>query len=324
MARSVVCEWCGAAFEPAARGPVAKYCRGSHRQRAYEARRLAEQTAVPAVVESAELSGALARLADAVGGAGSLDTAALNVLSAAGFEVPAGSRPRVKKKPVGASSGRVRRVGPWKVLLDTGAGPQAWTSHRTESAAGRMSAELARSWARRQLPAVADRATWSVSHDPANEYGPGLGAERARLLAARVVIDPNAAEGVIYRYRSEPIEWSKLRRHRVTRHSDGFSEDLGARVGHWGGQVEVYETNPGSDVPAARHRYVHDLIADALGLFERRSQQPGRAALVEGASEFVVEVIEPLGVTWELSAEAVRDWVLAAGLADVVAEPVKA
>lgn len=38
--QSRVCEWCGQAFTPPTRrGPAARYCRPSHRRRAYEARR---------------------------------------------------------------------------------------------------------------------------------------------------------------------------------------------------------------------------------------------------------------------------------------------
>lgn len=78
----------------------------------------------------------------------------------------------------------------------------------------------------------------------------------------------------------------------------------------------VYETNPRSEVPAARHRYVHDLIADALGLAARRNQHPNSTPLLEASSELVVEVIEPLGDTWELPATVIRDWALTAGLVD--------
>lgn len=39
--RVLVCHWCGAEFDrPHGRGPVPKFCRPSHRQRAFRSRRL--------------------------------------------------------------------------------------------------------------------------------------------------------------------------------------------------------------------------------------------------------------------------------------------
>jgi hypothetical protein len=44
--RSAICRWCGASFTPAGRrGPPARYCRHSHRQRAHEERAFDEATA---------------------------------------------------------------------------------------------------------------------------------------------------------------------------------------------------------------------------------------------------------------------------------------
>jgi hypothetical protein len=41
---TTLCEWCGRSFTPTnRRGPRPRYCRASHRQRAYELRRLARE-----------------------------------------------------------------------------------------------------------------------------------------------------------------------------------------------------------------------------------------------------------------------------------------
>ena len=45
--QSRICEWCGQAFTPPARrGPPPRYCRPSHRRRAYEARRYGHETSL--------------------------------------------------------------------------------------------------------------------------------------------------------------------------------------------------------------------------------------------------------------------------------------
>lgn len=305
-----MCEWCGVSFTSGARGPVAKYCRGSHRQRAYEARRLAQMNG-SAASGSTDLRQALDQLAAAVAASGPLETAARDVLDAAGVTA-------LEQGPVGgdaATPNRVRLVGPWKVTLDTGAGPQAWTSHRSEPAAEKMRDTLSSAWKHQQLPATVTGAQWQVTRDLENELGPGFGAEEAQRQAVRLVIDAAAAVGVTYRYQVAPIALTSRQRHQVTRHSDGFAEDLGKRWGHWG-PAKVYEIDPLADSAVRRHWYVHDLVADALGLFERHEQRPNRTALTDATGEFTSQVIEPLGSSWVLAGETIRDWFLAAGLVE--------
>ena len=95
--REAVCVWCGATFvAPSLRGPLPKFCRRSHRQRAYEAKRLAT-TANSSPPESVTGHGDTPSV---------LDLAGLEQL----LEAEVGSKPTARRAAIEAQVNEIRAV----------------------------------------------------------------------------------------------------------------------------------------------------------------------------------------------------------------------
>jgi hypothetical protein len=134
--RSAVCRWCGASFTPAGRrGPPARYCRHSHRQRAHEERTWDEATA---------------------------DALAVRWLFDRLTGVPAPDPPAKFGRP----SGRAGR-GQFTLTLQVAEGPQVLLGRYAEEVAAEFAlARRRRTYERVVGARMAERLVWQVVESP--------------------------------------------------------------------------------------------------------------------------------------------------------------
>jgi hypothetical protein len=318
-----VCEWCGETFTVTRRrGPAPRYCRPSHRQRAYEARKTSS------VAEFDQpLVEAFDALDHALRSGGRLEAAARSVLLAAGR-----TPPPPRRAAAAASSSR-RSSKPWKVLLHpVGTDPtvgELYTAHTTERAAATSQRRLSQEWTRYQAETERDRWRWSVFEDATGQLADVEPMDRdAALDAARRITtrQPHeGAAGVVYRCRPyEADDDGRPTAVTVQRHQGAKTTNLGAQrwsmdgvpLRRWGDSGYLLDTKPGV---RATHPYIIDLLTDVAGWAEaRRGPNPTR---LYAAKDAVARELLPDNTDWELPASELLEWLEAHGIVRLVRQP---
>jgi hypothetical protein len=201
--RRVACEWCGRPFEPppGRRGPAPRYCSRSHRQRAYEARRLA--AAAPDLDGLADALTETRKVLRRPNGPRQLATAYQHLADAAAAllgQQPVTVTPKLfqveqietpSRAPLPKRTAKVKK--PWKVTLHPGdpAAGTVLTAHTTEGAARSSLRRLEAGWTRYQTKEERQRWTWAVLHDPSGNLPEGRDKTQAEAsITGRIFVRP--------------------------------------------------------------------------------------------------------------------------------------
>lgn len=299
--RTATCEWCEQSFDtPVRRGRPPSYCRRSHRQRAYEARRNAatSDSPKPAAVD------ALAAAVNA-GDVAQLVDRAIEVVASTGETAPAWPH----RTPLRGKSNRsTSRPKPWKVVLHrTGHDPETgelYTAHTTQRAAETSSRQLADIWHSHQFIVQADAWTWSVVDDQDDRLdGPAMSREQARETVGRIVVVPDQPMATVtYRRRVAPHRRDVAIVECVT--AGGHTSSLAARMRK---SANAYGVGTEAGTLLAEHPYAVDLLYDACNAGAGDLPPAAAKRLAEQAPDMAT-VILPDGPSWELDAAAIRRW----------------
>jgi hypothetical protein len=332
--RRATCAWCGAGFESARRrGPAPDYCRRSHRQRAYEARRIRPGGAnhdlrAPAGADLETLGATLAETRQAV----TASPASLRVVREAYQRLAAvvattlgalpapGAVEPATVTDITALAQRPRRQTPkpWKVTFHpSGADPAAGeviSAHTTEAAAQGAARRYLEAWALRQIRAERARWGYSVVADPVDGLEGGFERTQAKARAARLVVRAQGDEShTVYRRHPDPRRPGRIE---VLRTDRILTETLAVR---WHAGPDAYTPLRFGDVDQA-HPYVTDLLQDACGLAYLATADGPRqkGELWDAVPAFLNEVLEGLGETYELTAAEILEWLEGRGVVALV------
>ncbi len=302
--RTATCEWCEQSFDtPVRPGRPPSYCRRSHRQRAYEARRDAatSDSPKPAAVDAlaaAVAAGDIAQLVDK----------AIEVVASTGETAPAWPH----RTPLrGKSTRSTSRPKPWKVILHrAGTDPETgrlYTAHTTRRAAETASRQLADIWHSHQFVVRADAWTWSVVDDQDDQDErldvPAMSRDDARETASRIVVVPDQPMATVtYQRHVAPHRPDMATVECVT--AGGHTSSLAARMRK---SANAYGVGTEAGTPLADHPYAVDLLYDACNAGPGDLPPAAAKRLAEQAGDLAT-VFLPDGPDWELDAAAVRAW----------------
>lgn len=310
-ARRARCEWCDADFAAAQRGPLPRYCRPSHRQRAYEARMTASTSpgadlrALDALLD--DLQGALARPADGE----ALVAAAEALLRATGRAPMVVSTPRMPHRSSPA------RAKPWKVVLHAAgtdpASGELFTAHTTERATKTARRQLEALWSEHQFRPERQCWAWAVVADAEGLIvAEPRDRKSARAAASALFVRPEPDRSITYRRYPDPRRPDIVRVERVV---GTHAESLAGRH-HFG--PAVYLADEGRGTLRAGHPYVLDLLRDVCDFVHRPTKDWPRLDLHAQIDDFISEVVGPLGEVWELGAGVVQARLAARGVIRVI------
>lgn len=310
-ARRARCEWCEAEFAAAQRGPLPRYCRPSHRQRAYEARVTASssQGAHPIALDALldDLERALARPGD---GHALVDAAEALLLAT-------GRAATVPRSPVKRGRSSTARAKPWKVVLHAaGTDPvsgELFTAHTTERAAQTARRQLETLWREHQFRPERQCWTWAAVADAEGVIvAEPRDRKDARAAASALFVRPEPDVSVRYRRYPDARRPDIVRMERVV---GTHAEPLAGRH-HFG--PAVYYADEGRGTLRAGHPYVLDLLRDVCDFVHRPTKDWPRLDLHAHVDDFIAEVLATLGDSWELEAELLRAWLEARGVIRVI------
>lgn len=311
--RRARCEWCDAEFAAAQRGPLPRYCRSSHRQRAYEARVTASSSAraQPRALDAYldELQLALAPPADPQ----ALAAAAEALLLATG-RVP----PRTPPKPHRSSAVKAKA---WKVVLHAAgtdpASGELFTAHTTERATQTARRQLETLWSEHQFRPERQCWAWAVVADAEGVIvAEPRDSESARAAASALFVRVEPDVSVRYRRYPDPRRPDIVC---VERAVGMHAESLAGRH-HFG--PAVYYADEGRGSLRAGHPYVLDLLRDVCDFVHRPTKDWPRVDFHAHVDDFISEVVGPLGDVWELDAGVPRAWLEARGVIRVIHSPI--
>ena len=294
-----------------ARGPIPRYCGHSCRQRAYEQRRRtgASQHLITALRETSVRADAdddvYWRLATATQ---AFLTAHAIVFTPVTRPAPRRARPAAGPAPPDT---RGRRAKPWLVLLHAGepgdlAAAEVITAHTTERGADQARHRYEAVWRRRQSPRVCARWQWTTREVPGVDpvAAGALSVDEALAVAACPIV-PVAPphDSVVYRRSPEPGFPVFIRLQRVK----GQAEEPLAPAYH---RAHYRRTEDDE------HPYAGDLLVDACDTsVDGSGKVPG---LRDYGAAFRSEMLDPLPESWELTAAAIREWLVGRGALRVV------
>ncbi|MDQ1359426.1 MAG: TetR/AcrR family transcriptional regulator, repressor for neighboring sulfatase [Acidimicrobiaceae bacterium] len=339
-----MCGWCGASFTaPNGRGPTPRYCRPSHRQRAFEARRGGRGAPATSALHDHDgtLGAALDRLAvaaaspaettgsdqrSAAAGYRELHKAACAVLAASGRTAPPAITPTTPRPadptpspaPVPPPTPRTTTVRPEPVRRTTQPKPWIVVQHHPGSdttdpdariVTGHSTARAAQT-AARQLGQLWDRhqgterPRWTFT--AAARPDAILPGEELSQQAARQWaqrLQVPVAAHHHVSYQKRPLP-GWPHAVAVDRLEGTYRESLNGR---WHRDTGGYHLRSHTPRPRDAHPYAANLLFDAceLAYLSPVAQCPQLHTVID---DFAADILDPLGDTWTLDADTIRAW----------------